>query len=233
MGLAFVAVFCFSVAFGSIPITLIQPAWQVRFAGLLLAAAPSAAIGAVLIILAQLLDEDSEILERWARRIRHLAIAAAIGFFLLIPLQTYSGYKLLRSAAASDLEAIGPLRKSLSSLQAATTEDQFRVAVQQIPGAPQNLGRLNLPLAEAKKRIGDRLSGRINELSNLAEERNATRWQRSLLGWARSCLISLCYATGFAAMGKTPKSRQSFLTSVLAALPWNRGAAKTPVRFRG
>lgn len=232
MGAALIGVFSATVLAGMLPLALLLPVWQVRVTSLILAVAPYAGIGAILILLAQMVDPDSDELEGWVRRLRLWAIPTAIGFFLLVPLQTYNGYKLLRIASGEERQAIGQLQKTLGAIQSAQNETELRAAVSQIPGAPPNLGQIKIPLPQVKQRISDRLSGQIKKLENEADERNASRWQGNLLGWARSCLLSLFYGIGFAAIAHFPKSRNSLLYSLLSSLPWNRQMRAQQVRYR-
>jgi hypothetical protein len=89
---------------------------------------------------------------------------------------------------------------------------------------------MTIPLPQAKELISKRLSGQINKLDNLAEERSASRWQTSLIAWARNCLISLSYGAGFAEIARLPNARTSLLYSMLSWLPWNR-RMRSPIRF--
>jgi hypothetical protein len=222
MGAALIGVFSATVLAAMFPLGLLLPAWQVRVGTQILAAAHLAGIGAIMIRLAQQLDNDSGQLEKWVRRLSTLAIPAAIGFFLLVPLQTYNGYKLLRVASGEDRQAIGQLQKTLASIKSAQNEEALRAAVSQIPGAPPNIGKMSIPLPQAKEQISARLSAQIKKLETLAEERNASRWQLGLIDWARNCLASLCYGAGFSEIAHFPKARTSLLFSILSSLPWNR-----------
>jgi hypothetical protein len=230
MGAALIGLFAVTVLAGMLPVGLLLPAWQVKMSALIISAAPFAAIGAILILLAHQLDDDSDELEKWVRRLRLWSVPVAIGFFLLIPLQTYNGYRLVRIASGQDQQSVGQLQKNLAAIQSAQNEDQFRAAVSQIPGAPPNLGKLNIPLPQAKQRIADQLSGQIKKLDNLAEERNAARWQQSFVGWARSCLISLFFGAGFAEIARFPRARNSLLFSILSSLPGNR-RMRSPLKY--
>lgn len=230
MGTALLAVFSATVLAGMVPLALLLPTWQSKMTGVILSVAPLAGIGAILILLAHQLDDDSDDLEQWARRLRLWAIPAAIGFFLLIPLQTYNGYKLIRIASGEDRQAIAPFQKALGAVQSAKNEAELRAAVTQIPGTPPNLGNLTIPLSQAKQLISERLSGQIKKLDNQAEDRNAARWQQSLISWAKNCLISLGYGAAFAEIAHFPRSRKSLLFSILSSLPWNR-RMRSPLRY--
>lgn len=232
MGAALIGVFSATVLAGMLPLGLLLSAWQVRVGNLILANAGYAGIGALLILLAQQLDDDSMELEKCVGRLRVLAIPAAIGFFLLVPLQTYNGYKLLRIASGEDIQAIGQFQKTLALIQSAQNEEELRAAVSQVPGSPRNIGKLNIPLPQAREQISARLSGQIKKLENQAEERNASRWQSSLISWGRNSLISLLYGMGFAEIARFPKARTSLLFSIISSLPWNRRMRAQQLRYR-
>jgi hypothetical protein len=232
MGVALIGVFSATVLAGMLPLGLLLPAWQSKVSNLILATAHLAGIGAILILLAQQLDDDSENIERWVGRLRLLAIPAAIGFFLLLPLLTYNGYKLLRTAYGEELQAIGQLQKTLASIKSAKNEAELRAAVSQIPGAPPNLGTIKIPLPQAIEVVSRRFGGEIKKMENQAEERNARRWQGSLIAWARNCFISLCYGAGFAEIARFAKARSSVLFSILSSLPWSRRMRAKQWRYR-
>jgi hypothetical protein len=221
MGAALIGMFAATVIGGMFPLGLLLPAWQVRVSGLILAVAPFAGIGAIMILLAQQMDEDSDELGQWAKRLRLLAIPAAIGFFLLLPLQTHAAFKLLRTAVGEERQVIGLHQKVLGAIQSANSEQDVLAAVRQLPGAPTEI-RLNMPLPQAKQVMSEKLRGEIKRLDNQSEERNAGRWQQSLITWATNCFLSLCYGAGFAEIARFPNSRKSLLFSIRRALPWNR-----------
>lgn len=232
MGAALIGAFTVMILTGVFPLGLLLPQWQVRVSSMILSTAPFAGIGAILILLAQQLDIDSDELERWVTRLRLWAVPAAIGFFLLIPLQTYNGYKLLRIASGEERQILSQFQKTLAAIKSAQNEDQLRAAFAQIPGASPNLGKMNVPLPQAKQSISERLSGQIKKLENEAEERNVTRWQETLINWGRNCLISLCYGSGFAEIARFPKARNSLLFSILRSMPSNRRSHSRAQQFR-
>lgn len=213
MGAALIGVFAATVVGGMFPIGLLLPTWQVRVSGLILTTAPFAGIGAIMILLAQQMDV--------VRRLRLLAIPAAIGFFLFLPLQTHAAYKLMRTAVGEERQLIGLHQKVLGAIQSAKSEQDVLAAVRQLPGAPTEL-RLTMPLPQAKQVMSEKLRGEIKRLDNQSEVRNAERWQRNLITWATNCFLSLCYAAGFAEIARFPKSRNSLLYSIRKSLPWNR-----------
>jgi hypothetical protein len=221
MGVSLITAFAVILIAGTIPLGILQPAWQTRVGNIILANSHFAGIGAVLILLAQALNPNSDELEKWVKRLRIWAAPVAIGFFLLIPLQTYNGYKLLSTAYGQDRQAVVQLQKTLAEIQASQNEDELRAALSKIPGSPV-IGKFNVPLPRAKQDIAARFNAQIKKLENDVEERNASRWQTNLLGWTRNCLLSLGYGAGFAELAYLPNSRYSMLFSILRIMPWNR-----------
>jgi hypothetical protein len=69
-----------------LPLALLQPAWQLQLANALRTTAIFPLLGAVLLLLAQLLRSQSRSLAGQVLWVRRLAFFAALGFLLLIPL---------------------------------------------------------------------------------------------------------------------------------------------------
>lgn len=222
MGGALIGVFVITVVGGMLPLRLLLPTWQLKISSLIIASAPYAGIGTIMILMAQKIDDESKELKKWVRRLRFLAIPAAIGFLLLLPLQTHASYKLLKSTSGEELQAISQLQEVLLAIQSAKSNEDLLAALSKLPGAPESLNKLTIPLPQAKKIISERLSGEINKLDNQSDNLNASRWQQGLVSWARNCLLSLCYSTGFSEIAKFPKSKNSLLFSIFMRLGWNR-----------
>ena len=89
-----------------LPVALLQPAWQLQLATALRTTGLFPLLGAVLLLLAQLLRSQSRSLAGQVLWVRRLAFAAAIGFLLLIPLQTNAGLQLLGAGNSGELRAL-------------------------------------------------------------------------------------------------------------------------------
>jgi hypothetical protein len=105
-GLSVVALVLF-VLFGSLvaaalfPLQLLDPAWQLRLAGTLINTAPFPLLGLALLQIAAELGPHDPLLKSRAHLCSQLAVAAALGILLLLPLQTIAGLKTSREREAS------------------------------------------------------------------------------------------------------------------------------------
>lgn len=70
-----------------LPLRLLAPAWQLRFANALIERAPLALIGLGLLQLAPHLDPSARHLQARWQRLGRLGVIAALGFLLLLPVQ--------------------------------------------------------------------------------------------------------------------------------------------------
>ena len=82
------------------PVQLLDPAWQLRLAGTLINTAAFPLLGLALLQIAAELGPHDPQLKNRARLCSQLAVAAALGFLLLLPLQTITGLALALGFAA-------------------------------------------------------------------------------------------------------------------------------------
>ena len=87
---ALILVFLAQVISALFPIALLQPEWMMRVSGTLLGTASLAIMALALIMLANMIDNEVMPSGQHLKLFRRIATFAAIGFLLLIPLQTYA-----------------------------------------------------------------------------------------------------------------------------------------------
>jgi hypothetical protein len=175
----------------------------------------NALMGAVLLVLAQLLNPKEVALEQRVRLVRRLASWAAIGFVLLIPLQAYSGVTLLRERTRRESRELDQIEQATKAIEAATTESDLRIAIGRFPGSPPNLpARFNQPFGELRDRLADQLRPRLKEAEDRLAEARRNRWQAWLKKWLRDGVYSLFLALGFAAIGQAGPDRPTLLAAL-------------------
>lgn len=216
IGATLIGVFCVRLGGDAIPVKLLIPSWQALVISSLLGSAFYPLVAAMLILLAQQFDSEAFDLSRWVKRLRLLSIPVAISFFLIIPLQSSVGLKLLNQARDQDRQFLSVYRNAATAIQSAANDQELRQAVGMVPGVPPTLGNLAVPFAQAKQQLSQKLGAQIKQLETQAERQELNRKQKAFLGWARDSLLALCYGMGFAAIGRTPLARSSFLDSILA-----------------
>ena len=91
LGVVALVLFAFLVAAALFPLQLLDPVWQLRLAAALINTAPFPLLGLALIQIAAELGPHDPLLKSRARLCSQLAIAAALGFLMLLPLQTLAG----------------------------------------------------------------------------------------------------------------------------------------------
>jgi len=123
-GLSVVALVLF-VLFGSLvapvlfPLQLLDPAWQLRLAGTLINTAAFPLLGLALLQIAAELGPHDPLLKNRARLCAQLAVAAALGFLLLLPLQTIAGLRTSRTANNAQASRIQGAEVKLKALRQA------------------------------------------------------------------------------------------------------------------
>lgn len=214
------------------PVALLQPAWQERIGRALVEGAIYPLVGSCLMLVAGLIYPNHEALARRIRRVRALAMGAAIGFALLIPLQTLAGVRLLRAAAAEGQQRLQQVRRATEAMEKSATASELRAAILQIPGiqAPQLPATFNRPVPELRARLVERLRPQIKAVENRLEEELANRWQSWFLKALRDALMAGFFAVGFAAIGRSSPRRPTLLWSLThrPSLPRTPRGASNP-----
>ena len=212
-GFALLGTYIASVLALAWPVQLLRPAWQLRLIDTLREGAFLPLLGAMVIVLAGLLQPSNDDLLLPVRRVRALAVWAAIGFALLIPLQTYAGASQLRNAAADANRRLDVLGQATKAIENASTETALRQAILQVPGisAPQLPERFNQTVPQVRARLSAALRPRIKAAENSIQDELAKRWQSWMLKAIRDALVAGFFAVGFAGIGQTAPQRPTLL----------------------
>ena len=233
---ALLALFLVLVVADSLPVRLMDPAWQLRFSGALIRNGLMPVLAIVMVPLAAVIDPSSGALARYRDRLRHWTILVALGYVLLIPLQGYAVWKgvgQLRSSQAGQFDRatkqFTQLRQTIQSADS-TADLQRRFQALGMPTQPQ--ADLNQPLPVLRKRLLDGLEGAENRLRNrLVGKPSADSVEGLILQGGRLALSALILAFAFAAGSQRRRSRVSLLEewrqawSQRARRRWNRNQA--------
>ncbi len=199
-----------------LPVALLQPAWQLQLANALRTTAIFPLLGAVLLLLAQLLRSQSRSLAGQVLWVRRLAFFAALGFLLLIPLQTSAGIKLLGAGNSGELRALRQVKAVAEEIRLANSEASLKLAISHLPGAPAEIqGTFTKPLDQVRSVVLDQLQPQIERVDNRLAELRKLRLQGGLLGWITDGLTALALAACFAAIGQINSDGSSLLLDVL------------------
>jgi hypothetical protein len=216
LSFALILVFLAQIITALFPIALLQPEWMVRFSGSLrgIASLPLMALG--LIMLANMIDDKVMPSSSHLQLLRRIASLAAIGFLLLIPLQTYGSVAGIRSQLQQNQAQLNSLTSAAELVQNASNESQLRDAIRAIPGAD---GVADQPLGADVKTIKsallDKLRESTNGLQNQLDNSKTKAIESIIPPLIRDAIISLAYAIGFAGMGYGQNGNSSLLRRLL------------------
>jgi hypothetical protein len=197
------------------PIQLLEPLWQLKLTAALVNAATFPLLGLALLRLAAFLDPEDPLLERRQRLCSRLAVAAALGFVLLLPLQTAAGLSQSRgintAQAARIKGAEGKLTLLRQAVASASGNAELNQKLQNLQGpvlGPADLAQ-PLPLLKAQVRaVLQQAEQQIVRERQQSPPRSPWLLLPDLLRQAVACLA---LAIGFAALARRPGQSISLL----------------------
>lgn len=202
----------------SLPFQLLNPNWQLRFVSRLLSLGSIPLVGFACVHLAAILNPANIRLRQQLLTMRQWAMAAAIGFLLLIPLQGFATWKTYTEARANQRTLIEQANRRVAPLkrviESATSTADLQQKLSQLEGgrlqlAPEDFSR---PLADVKKAIFDNLARSQNLYADRVATTTApTQIWAALQNAVRTLVASIGFFIGFAAgaqFGRSPLTLQ-------------------------
>lgn len=224
IGIALIGFFVTGVVFQIFPIRLLDPAWLQQVGSAFITTGMTPIIGAILILVAPLACPDFEALERRAWLVRRLAILAAIGYLLMIPLQAYAGTQILFARRKEQVQILSQVRTATQALQQSRSEPELREAYRLLPGQKPILGdRFDVPFETVKENILKEISPSLKRAETVFSEQMDQLWQRWFAFFTQTTLRLLFLFIGFAAIAQRSPRSYPLLESVFMIL---RGARR-------
>ena len=215
VGVALLASFVVDLVSQAWPVALLQPAWLDRMNAFFASRSITPLIGVLLVAGAGALDPHSKPLTTRANLFRRLACLVAIGYLLLIPLQIYSGVKLLRAQQQQATQLLAQASKAIEAIRMSTTEAELRNAYEQIPGQKQPLPEeLPMSLNLLRERLVEAVESRSKRAEYDFQQRMSSLWQKSIGLIFANIARLLIFSMGFAAIGRFSANQPSFLLSI-------------------
>lgn len=209
-------VFLAQVLPGLFPVALLQPQWMVRASAAIRGTATLPLLGMALLILAYMIDKGVSPASNQLRVIRRLCTMAAIGFLLLIPLQSYGTVTSVRRQADESQGQVNKIVQTTNQIQKATNEVELRNAIRQLPGGEQLANRpFGADLQTIKTGLIARLGPTAKRLENQIKDRQNKVLQTLIIPLIRDGLICLAYALGYSSMGFRASGKATPLRSLL------------------
>ena len=228
LSLALLGIFLATVIVGAWPPKILDPQWQLAFSADLINNGSLALVGALLTPLALAFHPGSKRLRDRRNAFRSWALAAAIGFLLLIPLQASAGWRLYRTISSNAEQQSSQSARKLAELRqaiaTATSPQEIQAKLNQLVGNNTGLTptQLRTPIDQLRQELLAGADQAANRLQQRIEAQSSFKPDRLIKETIRIALSSLFYAAGFAFLsGALPRSSQRGL-----AFGWRSGKQK-------
>jgi len=179
-----------------------DPRWATGILDSLRAVAFLPLVGGVLILLANHMDRLSPITKKHRNWVRRFAPLAALGFFLIIPLQGIASYNVIRMAKIQSSQKVAKLSRAITMIGSAQDETALRSGISEagIQNLPQT--KIIIPIEKAKEQILDQITSEVLRLQYQSDNENKAASQGLIMQWLRDGSIALLYGFGFRGLGK-------------------------------
>ena len=195
--IVFIAQFLTSI----FPLALLQPQWMVRVSAVLRGAASFPLLAMGLFLIANMFDPQVLPSSNQLKLMRRICAIAAIGFLLLIPLQSFGAIRSINNQVDESQAQLNQIASAANKIQSAKNEQELREAIRLIPGGQQLANRpLGADVQTIKTGLLERIRPTVKRLENrLAQSKNQAL-QSTILPLIRDGATAFAYALGFAAL---------------------------------
>lgn len=226
LALVFVLIFALQLVGVLLPFQPLDPAWQWRLSNALINGAILPLLALALLQIGVSLDPGDPLLRQRQRLFRQLAVAAALGFLLLLPLQLSAGLRQQSAVGSAQIQRIQGAERRLAQLRqataAATSNAELNASLLRLSGpvlGPADLAN-PLPLLKAQvNAVFDQAQAQINRDRAALPPVTATAALPELL---RNSLACLLLATAFAGFARRAGAELTLLEEVQQRLRWLR-----------
>lgn len=195
-----ILLFAVDAIIAMLPLRLLEPAWQLRVISQLLTTTPFALLGCALFCVVDLLSPGSVRTpeKRTLRRIQKLAFHAAIGFFLLIPLQLNASWAQLRQADSETQKTLRGLQQRVETVRAASSVADLQKLAQGLPQDWQPSSDQSLALSRSQ--LLARIEPQVALIRTQAAQRRSAAVEKATQTLLRDCASSFLYGFAFLAL---------------------------------
>ena len=228
LSLGLLGIFLAAVVVGAWPPKILDPQWQLGFTANLINNGSLALLGALLTPLALAFHPGSNRLRARRNAFRQWALAAAIGFLLLIPLQGFAGWKLYRTVTSNVEQQSGQSARKLADIRqaiaTATSPQEIQTRLQQLAGnnAVLSPSQLRTPINQLRQELLAGADQAANRLQQRIEAQSSFKPDRLIKETIRIVISALFYAACFAFLsGALPRTSERKV-----AFGWGSGQSK-------
>ena len=195
IGEALAFLFIVNILFGLFPLQLTNPGWQQRVAFLIRTSSIYPLMAAALIFLCEHHAKSLSPPIFPLKRIQKLAPLAALGFILIIPLQTNSIYLQIRNSDNEAQRTIRQVDRQVAAFRAISSVSELQQITQNLP--PIVRPAPGISLVEARSLLVDRGETELARLRILANKAKSEAIKRAVPDAIRDALTCLIYAVAF------------------------------------
>ncbi|MFN9619671.1 MAG: hypothetical protein ACK55X_08180 [Synechococcaceae cyanobacterium] len=231
LGQVFLAIFAINSVFALLPVRLTDSRWQLTLVEALKNTAPLAVLGVALLFLVPFvrtgrLDGSNYPLQQ---RVRKLAPFAALGFFLLIPLQMHASWVQLRQADVESQRTLRAVERRINQFSNARSNEELRQITSGLPSALQP--RLEEDVNSNRRRLVDSIQPRLAAVRTQTSARKRQVIQRRIKEVLNDSLVCAAYGFGFLAVRRA-SSQSLELNKQAAAQPKSANWLKLQRRLK-
>lgn len=198
------AVFLINLISGALPLRLLDPQWQLRVILQLIANVSFPLVAFMLICLAPQIDPGLALLQRWRLRSQALALVAVLLFLLIIPLQIYASWGVIRQAKAQQAIQRQNDQRQFAALQQAIeqapTMQELQSRLKALDGPVLGLQDQALPLPRVRQQLMQALvlarTNNLNALASLPPDQVLAQVINTVQISCTSLVMALCFAAG-------------------------------------
>jgi hypothetical protein len=217
-GIGFAMLFAFLAIFAKLvfPVALLKPEWQLQVGEALRGTASIPLAGMALLLLAEFINPDSQILAERIVWLRRLSVVAALGFFLLIPLQISAGLRQISQYTVTEYRELRAIQRASAAIEQAVTPQEMFNAIKLMPGLPDDIvPTFTLPIPAIRTALLAQIRPQVLKLETRIRQVRTQRLQAAITIFSFDAFISLAYGIGFAAIGRTAVQSPTLLQQII------------------
>ena len=203
IGIGLLGIYVTTVVAAALPVKLMDPIWINRICGSIRGGVSFPLEAMALIMIGSYLQRTGKE-PPMVTDLRRLCSWAALGFVLMIPLQSWAGQKLIDLAVQNQQARIEPSQKALKAVYAATSAEELLNAIRMIPGAPPNIsGRFEEPVPKVRERLISEIEPQVRQQKEQLKQVTGEIRRDSFISLIKDGFVALFSALAFAAIGRS------------------------------
>lgn len=215
IGIALLGIYVATVLAAALPVKLLDPGWINRICGSIRGGVSFPLEAMALILIGAYLERTGKE-PPLITRLRRLCSWVALGFVLMIPLQSWSGQQLINLAIQNQQARIQPGEMALKALYGATNADELQAAIRSIPGAPPNISnRFDEPIPKVRDRLIGEIEPQLDRQKDQIRALTGQIRRDSTINLVKDGIVALLSALAFAALGRYKPNRPTLLQKLV------------------